>query len=409
MNENNTQNVMPNVGSKSKLERNFPDLRFKTFTDCWSEIEISTLIKEINIKTSDFITYPLYSFTIEDGVTPKTDRYERGFLVKKDGELFKVIKKDYFIMNPMNLRFGAINFSKIINPVSVSGYYDIFTIDDCNYNYFWNAYFKNKKTLYRYNQIATGSLEEKKRVYFNQFMKMKFKVPSNDEKCKINNLISLIEDRIITQKKIIEKYESLIKSINDAHFCSINKFFKFSDLYIKAKEGGTPDTKKENYYLNGNIPFIKIDDLYSKYIQNNKTYITNEGLQNSSAWIIPENSVIYSNGATIGEVAINKYSITTKQGILGIIPNHLISTEYFYYLLKSKYFKKEICKITTKGTMDAAYIKDIDKILCPLINIDEQKSYCSKISKIYLKIELEKKILLLFEQKKQYLLNKLFI
>ena len=136
------------------------------FKSDWREIEISSLIKEINIKTSDFTTYPLYSFTIEEGVTPKTDRYERSFLVKKEGELFKIINNDNFIMNPMNLRFGAINFSKIDKPVSVSGYYDIFTIDNSNYNYFLNAYFKINKTLHRYNQIATGSLEEKKRVYF---------------------------------------------------------------------------------------------------------------------------------------------------------------------------------------------------------------------------------------------------
>lgn len=231
----------------------------------------------------------------------------------------------------------------------------------------------------------------------------------SDDELKIAEILNLISIRITTQKKIIDKLKSLIKWINDKHFSNIRTYFKFSDLYTSAKEGGTPDTKKECYYLNGNIPFIKIDDLYDKYITKHKNCITSEGLNNSSAWIIPENSVIYSNGATIGEVSINRYPVATKQGILGIIPNDLISSEYFYYLLKSKYFKKEICKITTKGTMDAAYIKDIDKISCPTAIKEHQIIYTTKINNLFNKIEIEKKILHLYEKQKQYLLNKLFI
>jgi len=232
---------------------------------------------------------------------------------------------------------------------------------------------------------------------------------SDDEEIKIADFLDLVEKRITTQKKIIDKYKSLIKWINDKHFSNIKTYIKFSELYTLAKEGGTPDTKKESYYLNGNIPFIKIDDLYSKYITKHKNHISIQGLHNSSAWIIPENSVIYSNGATIGEVSINTYPVATKQGILGIIPNDLISSEYFYYLLKSKYFKKEICKITTKGTMDAAYIKDIDKISCPVAIKKHQIIYTTKINNLFNKIEMEKKILYLYEKQKQYLLNKLFI
>jgi len=237
----------------------------------------------------------------------------------------------------------------------------------------------------------------------------KISIADKDEEEKIGDVLRIIDLRIATQKKIIDKYKSLIKWINDKHFSNIKTYIKFSELYTLAKEGGTPDTKKESYYLNGNIPFIKIDDLYSKYITKHKNHISIQGLHNSSAWIIPENSVIYSNGATIGEVSINTYPVATKQGILGIIPNDLISSEYFYYLLKSKYFKKEICKITTKGTMDAAYIKDIDKISCPVAIKKHQIIYTTKINNLFNKIEMEKKILYLYEKQKQYLLNKLFI
>ena len=124
-----------------------PNLRFNQFNSEWERKSIGDLINEVKEYTSSFEKYPLYSFTIESGVTPKTERYERNFLVKKDGDLFKVVHPNNFVMNPMNLRFGAINYSKQTIDVSVSGYYDIFEIDNSNYNDFWNAYFKAPQTI----------------------------------------------------------------------------------------------------------------------------------------------------------------------------------------------------------------------------------------------------------------------
>ena len=198
-------------------------MRFREFHTEWEKIQIGNLIKERKEYTSDFEKYPLYSFTIESGITPKSDRYERSFLVKKEGDLFKIVHQNDFVMNPMNLRFGALNYSKINQTVSVSGYYDIFTIDACKYNEFWNAYLKTPRMLYTYNTIATGSLVEKKRVYFKQLKELKMCIPSEMEKNKINEFINLLNERIQTQNKIIDdlvlqkKYiiSSLLKSIQD--------------------------------------------------------------------------------------------------------------------------------------------------------------------------------------------------
>ena len=168
-----------------------PNLRFKEFHTEWKKLQIGNLIKERKEYTSDFEKYPLYSFTLESGITPKSERYERSFLVKKEGDLFKIVHQNDFVMNPMNLRFGAINYSKINQIVSVSGYYDIFTIDECKYNEFWNAYFKTPRMIYTYNTIATGSLVEKKRVYFKQLKELKMYIPNDMEKNKINEFINL--------------------------------------------------------------------------------------------------------------------------------------------------------------------------------------------------------------------------
>ena len=241
--------------------------------------------------------------------------------------------------------------------------------------------------------------------------KLQLRFPSIAEQKKLELFISLIDQRIETQKKIIDKYESLIKGITDKVFHASNVDFlrHFEMLYKDAGEGGTPSTSNPQYYDNGTIPFIKIDDLSQKYLVAHKDCITQVGLRNSAAWLIPAGSVIYSNGATIGAISINTYPVSTKQGILGIVPNDSVCAEYLYYLMTSKYFRKQVHRIITEGTMKTAYLKDINKILCPVPNMDEQHRLAKSMSSVTRKIETEKATLDAFILQKRYLLSHLFI
>ena len=160
------------------------------------------------------------------------------------------------------------------------------------------------------------------------------------------------------------------------------ELYPFASLYIKAGEGGTPTTSVSKYYSGGSIPFIKIDDLSQKYLTSNKDFITELGMQKSSAWLIPSQSVIYSNGATIGAISINKYPVCTKQGILGIVPNINVNVEYLYLLMSSSYFSKEVGRIITEGTMKTAYLKDINHIKSPLPSKAQQQNITNLTSSI---------------------------
>jgi len=183
----------------------------------------------------------------------------------------------------------------------------------------------------------------------------------------------------------------------------------FAELYSEAGEGGTPNTSVSDFYEGGSIPFIKIDDLTSKHLVTHKDCITEEGLKKSSAWLIPAGSVIYSNGATIGAISINTYPVCTKQGILGIIPKDNVDVEYLYYLMTSVYFRKEIHRIITEGTMKTAYLKDINMISCPVPDIAVQKTIARRLASITKKIELEQQALSSLQRQKHYLLSNLFI
>ena len=249
-----------------------------------------------------------------------------------------------------------------------------------------------------------------KGITTSEIQKISINIPSLQEQKKIGKILSLLDERIATQNKIIEDLKKLKSAIIDYVINSLNTdFAKFGSLYEMAGEGGTPTTSNACFYDNGKIPFIKIDDLKKKYLTENKDFITELGLQKSSAWLVPTHSILFSNGATIGEISITTYPVCTKQGILGIVPKQNIDVEYLYYFMSSSYFKKAVSRIVTEGTMKTAYLKDINNTLCPIPTKKEQQEIAKIPSALNSKIDTEKSILNLLITQKQHLLHQMFI
>ena len=186
------QKLFPQSGKK------IPKYRFSEFEKDgeWKEKELGDLIEEIADFTNESKHPPLYSLTIEDGVSPKTDRYERKFLVKKKEDVFKIVYPDNFVSNPMNLRFGAIGYNKESFNVCVSGYYDVFRFIDKGVSPFWINYLKSDWALQKYDSIATGSLAEKRRVHFSNLQRVKILVPDYQERLKISRTLSSLDEMI---------------------------------------------------------------------------------------------------------------------------------------------------------------------------------------------------------------------
>ena len=193
-----------------------PELRFNGYAEDWKERKLSEILQERQNKTADFKENPLYSLTIEDGVTPKTERYERSFLVQKEDSIFKIVHPNEFVTNPMNFRFGSFGYNKAGFNVSVSGYYDVFSIDDDQCSSFWYSYFKTAKSLKKFDNVATGSLIEKRRVKFSTLKDMKFlEPPTMGEKKKIAQYLENLDDSYFSSMfkiREIKKYEDILSS-----------------------------------------------------------------------------------------------------------------------------------------------------------------------------------------------------
>lgn len=171
----------------------------------WEETSFSSLFTSTSDYTDDLEKYPLYSLTIEDGVTPKTERYERSHLVKKE-DSYKIVRPNDYAYNPMNLRFGSVARHKGDSPVAVSGYYDIFTTVHKSDLPFMDSFLTCDPMITYYNRVSTGSLVEKQRVHFSQFLEFVLPLPSINERAKIAAILTT-QDKVIElkEKRLAEK------------------------------------------------------------------------------------------------------------------------------------------------------------------------------------------------------------
>ena len=188
------------------------------------------------MRTSDFESNPIFSLTIEDGITPKTDRYERTSLITKTEDLFKIVSPNEFVTNPMNLRFGAFGYNKNSLSVCVSGYYDVFSIDNDKCSGFWNSYFKTPVALKRFDDAATGSLIEKRRVKYSTLCQLIFLMPKGmGEKKQIGAFFDRLDSLITLHQRKYDKLCVLKKSMLD------KMFPKGGSLYPEIRFAGFTD------------------------------------------------------------------------------------------------------------------------------------------------------------------------
>ena len=234
--------------------------------------------------------------------------------------------------------------------------------------------------------------------------------PSIEEQRKIAEFLSLIDERIATQNKIIEDLKKLKSAISKQAFAQKpNGWNRLDTLFSKGKAGGTPtSTNKEHY--NGEIPFLSINDItkQGKYVRYTENHLSRSGLENSSAWVVPEYSLIISMYASVGLVTINEVPITTSQAMFAMQLRDKDLLDYLYYYLS--YFKyRHIHKYLETGTQSNINADIVRGIMIPTYGHSRNMKIASTLQGIDAKIDNELSVLKLFNRQKNYLLSQMFI
>ena len=247
-------------------------------------------------------------------------------------------------------------------------------------------------------------------LYIDKLNSIRVNYPSLQEQKKIIILLSLLDQRIATQNKIIEDLKKLKSAISKQAFAQKpNGWNRLDTLFSKGKAGGTPTSTNKEYY-NGEIPFLSINDItkQGKYVRYTENHLSRSGLENSSAWVVPEYSLIISMYASVGLVTINEVPITTSQAMFAMQLRDKDLLDYLYYYLS--YFKyRHIHKYLETGTQSNINADIVRGIMIPTYGHSRNMKIASTLQGIDAKIDNELSVLKLFNRQKNYLLSQMFI
>lgn len=382
-----------------------PKLRFKredgTEYSEWSLSEFGSFCKAIDIRTSDTETYPLYSLTIEDGVTPKTDRYVRDYLITKEGDSYKIVPNNAFVYNPMNLRFGALKANHSGKTVCVSGYYDVFEIGQPDTLFFWENYLTTSRMLNYYDRISTGSLIEKKRVYYSEFLKIKKSLPCLEEQQKIADFLSAVDE-------VIAQSEAEVQNLEQQKKAAMQKIFS-QEVRFK-REDGTDYPEWEEKEVRDCLVYEQPTKYIVKSEQYNDNYETpvltaNKGFilgyTNEKDGIYNKGDVIIYDDFTM-DMKYVWFAFKVKSSAMKMLTAINDNNLYFMYsLLVSHNLHQEV--------HSRSYISQVEPMLVQIPCLEEQQKIADFLSAYdeainYAKQELDK-----WKELKKGLLQQMFV
>ena len=152
---------------------------------------------------------------------------------------------------------------------------------------------------------------------------------------------------------------------------------KIGDIF-DTTSGGTPLRSKDEYYQNGTIPWLRSGEVSQGLITHSELFITQEGLEKSSAKLFPIDTVLVAMyGATAGQVGLLKFPSTTNQAICGILPNPKIIPEFLFYVLNS--MTDYMVSLSGGGAQPNISQKVIRNLKVPLPPIEVQRAIVSEI------------------------------
>ena len=216
--------------------------------------------------------------------------------------------------------------------------------------------------------------------------KLMIPIPSERERKSIVGFASSISEKIRCNAKVNDNLEQQAATyfqelfINNAN--PVWQISTISDLGTVVG-GSTPSKTKPEYYTNNGIAWITPKDLSinkSKFISHGENDITELGLKNSSATVMPKGTVLFSSRAPIGYIAIASNEVTTNQGFKSVIPYSEIGTAFVYFFLKhSLPVIESAASGSTFKEISGSAMKNIPAIIPDRNTLDQFNSFCAPI------------------------------
>ena len=363
---------------------NVPNLRFPEFSGEWERCSLGDITTNFSRRNKEEVRYPMFSVTNNRGFVPQSEQFEDREMVGEDIKAYKIIHKNDFAYNPARINVGSIAKYNGDEPCMISSLYVCFTADKRLDNEWLMQLLKTPKMNFYYNINGEGGV----RVYlfYPNFARIKTSFPSLQEQQKISSFLALLDERIATQIKIIEKLESLIKGLCQKLTQQDNPNTALNDTLVCYSSTLQESSVQEA----GDYPVYGATGVCG--------YTDTPEVDGDSILIIKD-------GASVGVTyyASGKYSAIGTLNRLAAKRGY--SLRYLYYCLKVFNF----APYRTGLAIPHIYFRDYGKakVWCP--SLDEQQRIADALSKVELKIAIEKSLLEQLYSQKRFLLQAMFI
>lgn len=221
------------------------------------------------------------------------------------------------------------------------------------------------------------------RIPLIKFPDFPVELPPLETQHRIADILSAYDDLIENNQKQIKLLEEAAQRLYKEWFVDLRfpghentkivdgvpegwQYEKLGDL-VKTTSGGTPSRRKNEYYVNGNIKWIKTKELNDRFIFETEEHITEDAVKNSSAKVLPEGALIVAMyGATIGKIGITAAEMACNQACCAFISfDDMISKEYLYcWLMDNREYLVSQGKGAAQSNLSQDMIRNFS-ILCP--------------------------------------------
>lgn len=181
------------------------DYFFESLSSNWRQVKLSNILKEyseLHVKDNSII----HATLSKEGIYPKTDRYDRDFLVKDEEKKYKVSHLNDICYNPANLKFGVITRNTfgdcIISPIYIT-----FTINNNYLPKFVELLVTRKQFITQARKYEQGTVYERMAVNSSDLLSMNVFIPSLSIQQKIVDIVDIIDNKITNEKELLNLYK----------------------------------------------------------------------------------------------------------------------------------------------------------------------------------------------------------
>ncbi len=406
-----------------------PKMRFDGFCGEWKEKKL----EEVFEQTSDYVNpkeenIELWSLTVDKGLTPKTDRYNREFLVKKDDK-FKSVLPNEFIYNPMNMTLGAVDLNLTKKRVAVSGYYITMMTNKAYDSKYFGVWLKSPIAIKKYKSYATGSLIEKQRVQYPTLAQIKTLIPSENEQIMIGDFFNQLDDTIALHQqelailkqtkqgflqKMFPKEGESVPEIRFPEFTGDWEPCKLDSIVDRVKSYSLSRSVETNEYTG--YKYIHYGDIHTKIagVIDESSKLPN--IEPGNYEILKKGDVVLADASEdyqgIAEPAVimvnTPYKLVSGLHTIALRPKH-VNSLFLYYLIHSRSFRKHGYKTGTGMKVFGISVKNVLKFEGKYPVLEEQIKIGNFFKQLDDTIALQEQELETLKQTKKAFLQKMFV